>query len=46
MAERVTHRLVQKLLHSPLTRLRELAEEGEAEPYRQALHALFGLEQE
>lgn len=46
VAERVTHRLVQKLLHSPLTRLRELAEEGEAEPYRQALHALFGLEQE
>jgi glutamyl-tRNA reductase len=44
VAERVTHRLVQKLLHQPLTRLRELAQQGQAEPYQQALQALFELE--
>lgn len=44
VAERVTHRLIQKLLHHPLTRLRELAQQGQAEPYQQALQALFELE--
>lgn len=44
VAERVTHRLIQKLLHQPLTRLRELAQQGQAEPYQQALQALFDLE--
>jgi len=44
VAERVTHRLVQKLLHQPLTRLRELAQQGQAEPYQQALRVLFELE--
>jgi glutamyl-tRNA reductase len=38
------HRTVDKLLHEPTVRIKELAADGEAMAYAEALHALFDLD--
>ena len=38
------HRTVDKLLHEPTVRIKELAADGDAMAYAEALHALFDLD--
>ena len=42
--ERTVHRIVDKLLHTPTVRVKELAEEPEGAEYAAALRALFDLD--
>ncbi len=42
--EQCVHRVVEKLLHTPTVRIKELAGEGDAQTYAQALRALFDLD--